>query len=382
MKRLLPILLSAITLLSSCDNGLFKNKFTITGDLSNYKGEYVYFTRENYKEGIIHDTAKVIFGKFKLKAKSESETPLYIFDDTHKLITTLLVKNGDNIKLKGEFSPYKLEISGNDVNTIIGEFYNNNAIILQKIDNLHSEFSTNYKDTTYTKNLHATTDSITTIATRFVHSHLESPASLFIIYKYVASHKDITLTRRLIKILSPEAKPVALAARIEKFAALQKYDKGKIMPYTLLHTEKDSSIFSFNKKNMLTIVTFWSISDTLSSKTLRQLRPIYEKYPTTKLQIHSISVDLDKTAWHQTIKQEAFPWSQSILPDGWNSQTIKSLNLTHIPSFFLLDRNGLIIARDIGTDSLNTLLKKTIAYNDSIENLSINTKKEKNKKRK
>lgn len=381
MKHLLPILLIALPLLTSCENGLFKNNFTVTGEFKEYGGKHIYSTHESYKECIVFDTTEVKSGKFTIKAKSEVETPLYIFDENQKLITTLLVKNGDKIKLNGEFVPYKLEISGNEPNTLIGEFYNNNATILQERDNLRAEFSKNYNDTSYIKKLHAVTDSVTNIAASFVRSHPDSPASLFIIYQYIVSHQNRDLTRSLVELLTPEAKPEVMAARIEKFAALQKYDKGKVMPYTQLLDQKDSAIFSFNRKNMLTVVTFWTISDSLSRKTLRQFRDIYEKYPVTKLQMHSISVDLDKDSWRNVIKNEAFPWGQSILPDGWNSQTVKSLNLTHIPSTFLLDRNGLIIGRDLGPDSLNILIKKTVERNDSIEAGRRNADKGKEKKR-
>ena len=86
---------------------------------------------------------------------------------------------------------------------------------------------------------------------------------------------------------------------------------------------------------------------------------------------------MDIENWRNTIKSEKFDFAQTRLKDGWNNKTIATINLKSVPSLFLLNRNGIILGRELELDSVTTLINNTIIRNDSIDNLRKNRNRRK-----
>lgn len=372
---LLVILIASV----SCNKLTIFSSNTIKGNFTYYNDSVIYLVYENFKDGIITDTVLVENGKFKSELNlNDNETPVYLYNKEYKQIITLFMKNGDNVKITGSSLPYQSVIEGDSVNIKIGEFYNANYNILAKSDSLKSKFLSCYNDSAYIKTLNENDSLILKSATQFVKDNFDSPASTFIIYKYVVSSKNKNLTKQLIDILTPQAKSYVISARIEHFAALQKFDKGKVLPYTELKSPKDSNEYSYTKKNKITLLLFWDSSDSISKNKIRELNSYYDTLSTKdKVSLHAISLDMDIENWRNTIKSEKFDFAQTRLKDGWNNKTIATINLKSVPSLFLLNRNGIILGRELELDSVTTLINNTIIRNDSIDNLRKNRNRRK-----
>lgn len=372
---LLVVLIASV----SCNKLTIFSSNTIKGYFTDYNDSVIYVVYENFKDGIITDTVLVENGKFKSELNlNDNETPVYLYNKEYKQIITLFMKNGDNVKITGSSLPYQSVIEGDSVNIKIGEFYNANYNILAKSDSLKSKFLSCYNDSAYIKTLNENDSLILKSATQFVKDNFDSPASTFIIYKYVVSSKNKNLTKQLIDILTPQAKSYVISARIEHFAALQKFDKGKILPYTELKSPKDSNEYSYTKKNKITLLLFWDSSDSISKNKIRELNSYYDTLSTKdKVSLHAISLDMDIENWRNTIKSEKFDFAQTRLKDGWNNKTIATINLKSVPSLFLLNRNGIILGRELELDSVTTLINNTIIKNDSIDDLRKNRNRRK-----
>lgn len=373
---LLVILIASV----SCNKLTIFSSNTIKGNFTYYNDSVIYLVYENFKDGIITDTILVENGKFKSELNlNDSETPVYLYNGEYKQIITLFMKNGDNVEISGSALPYQSVIEGDSVNIKIGEFYNANYNILAKSDSLKSKFLSCYNDSAYIKTLNENDSLILKSATQFVKDNFDSPASTFIIYKYIVSSKNKNLTKQLIDILTPQAKSFVISARIEHFAALQKFDAGKVLPYTELKSPKDSNEYSYTKKkNKITLLLFWDSSDSISKNKIRELNSYYDTLSTKdKVALHAISLDMDLDNWRNTIKSEKFDFAQTRLKDGWNNKTIATINLKSVPSLFLLNRNGIILGRELELDSATTLIDNTIIRNDSIDNLRKNRNRRK-----
>ena len=78
-----------------------------------------------------------------------------------------------------------------------------------------------------------------------------------------------------------------------------------------------------------------------------------------ELQIISFSLDNDKGRWETAIKQDKFFWKgQYSELKGWNSKTCAAWGVNSIPSAFLLDPSGKIIAKGQALRGPN--LRKTL----------------------
>jgi peroxiredoxin len=88
----------------------------------------------------------------------------------------------------------------------------------------------------------------------------------------------------------------------------------------------------------------------------RRLNEIYEKYE-SQVQIYQVSLGSDKHFWKNAAIN--LPWICVIDPQSVNSEIIRKYNVTNIPTAFILNKAGEIVAR---IDNYDDLEKELIKY--------------------
>ena len=93
----------------------------------------------------------------------------------------------------------------------------------------------------------------------------------------------------------------------------------------------------------------------------------YDKYSKSKFlnasgfKIYSVSLDKNKSSWLSAIKQDKLSWSEHVCDyKGWQSDAAVKYNIQRIPSNFIIDANGVIIAKNLTGDMLHTELDKLV----------------------
>jgi peroxiredoxin len=87
----------------------------------------------------------------------------------------------------------------------------------------------------------------------------------------------------------------------------------------------------------------------------------YQQYKSHSFDVLSVSLDVNKTDWINAIKHDGMPWAHVCDPQQtthWNSRITKMYYVGPIPANFLIDPNGVIIAKDLHGDELQDTLKK------------------------
>ena len=107
-----------------------------------------------------------------------------------------------------------------------------------------------------------------------------------------------------------------------------------------------------------TLLVFWASWCPHCTASLPRLKKFYDPQHPEKLQIIAISVDNDKKAVEQAIKDEAYPWINIAELKGWDSPVVDEYGVSATPSFFLLDKDKKIIAKPRSIEILESLLKK------------------------
>lgn len=93
----------------------------------------------------------------------------------------------------------------------------------------------------------------------------------------------------------------------------------------------------------------------------------YHKFKDTKFRngkgfsIYNVSLDNNLNAWKQGIEQDKLEW-ESHVSDllGWKSEAGKMYNINSIPSNFLIDGDGIIVAKDLRGPQLGEKLYELI----------------------
>ncbi|CAG0953630.1 glutathione peroxidase [Flavobacteriales bacterium] len=73
--------------------------------------------------------------------------------------------------------------------------------------------------------------------------------------------------------------------------------------------------------------------------------------------VYSVSLDMQETAWKNAIVQDKLTWEYHVSDlGGWNSKAAQTYQVYSIPSNYLIDGNGIIVAKNLrGEDLVKSL---------------------------
>lgn len=126
-----------------------------------------------------------------------------------------------------------------------------------------------------------------------------------------------------------------LVAKLESYRKLK---VGNIAPDIQLNTNKKLSTIKTNK--LLVFGASWCPS---CKKDTPELLKFYNSWKAKNIEIISISIDTDKTAFNAAYNK--MPWQTYCDFKGWETQAAKDFYVSGTPTYFLLDANNKILVR-------------------------------------
>lgn len=111
-------------------------------------------------------------------------------------------------------------------------------------------------------------------------------------------------------------------------------------------------------KGKVVLLDFHAFSTSESTKRIMQLRELYNKYHAAGFEIYQVSVDPDEHFWKTSTA--ALPWISVRDENGVQSSNLMLYNVQSIPTFFLIDRNNTLSARDVQIKDIDTAIKNLL----------------------
>jgi len=124
-----------------------------------------------------------------------------------------------------------------------------------------------------------------------------------------------------------------------------------------LPTMKGDSIKLSSLKGKVVLLDFWASWCGPCRASNKSLVKLYEKYKAKGFEIFSVSIDEDKKDWEKAIKKDRITWLQVNDNKGWYGKTPTSWNIYQIPTSYLIDKDGRLIAMDLEGRELESMLK-------------------------
>ena len=87
---------------------------------------------------------------------------------------------------------------------------------------------------------------------------------------------------------------------------------------------------------------------------------LYKEYKTKGFEIVGISIDDNKEKWIKAVEKDQYTWTNISDLKGWKSPVATLYNIGTIPSSFLLDESGKIIAKNLRGKELEDKLKELL----------------------
>lgn len=194
----------------------------------------------------------------------------------------------------------------------------------------------------------------------FISSHPNSIISANILSVYASTWGKDT-SRILYRKLTKKIKSTSYGKNFFEFITLNKNIKvgDKYTDFTEPNIEgKSVSLSDFNGK--VTLFEFWGSWCEPCRKGNPELVKIYNEFKNAGFDILGVAADYKKETWIEAVRKDSLTWQNVCDLKGDKNKAALIYGVSYYPTNFLIDKNGLIIARDLRGEDLRNMLRKTL----------------------
>lgn len=116
-----------------------------------------------------------------------------------------------------------------------------------------------------------------------------------------------------------------------------------------------------NFKGKLVMIDFWATWCGPCVNELPNVLKTYDKYHDKGFEVIGVSLDKDKDKLTSFIKEKNMTWPQYFDGQGWQNKLASKYGVNSIPATYLLDKDGVIIAKGLRGDALEAAVGKALA---------------------
>jgi len=368
MKKLLGLLVG-IVLLSACANDPdgFRIRGTISGEVSDGTKVYLKGIDENYRPVSDLDSTTIQNGKFSFEGAVNLPELRYIFIDS-------LTGNIPVINDKGtiEISAQRDSLSfaklkGTPQNKLFSGYLEDSRSIGLKAQSISRDVRQAQAEgnsevfEALREEMFELQEEAKTFELDFVKENTNSLISVFILEKVLAGKVlPESEIKTLLESLSPEIQETPVAKKVKgKLDKAMSTSIGAKAPNFSGPTPSGEELALYDALGKVTILDFWAAW----CKPCRVENPnvvrVYEKYHDKGLNIFGVSLDRKAEDWKKAIADDGLAWNH-VSNVNYFDEIAQLYNVNGIPATFILDADGVIVAKNLRGPALEAKIAELL----------------------
>lgn len=324
MKKNLFLLIVAIIAIS-CTQKEDKNVL-VSGNVEGVENGTVYLQKFRNKSFYVIDSSEIVDGEFSFSTNVElPEIYGLSLDTTRNSFLLFLDENPASVRLDSANYYRNTKVEGSDLHNLFVEYKSErnveiDSFIRQHPSSLVSAYAL-YRDYSYR------------LSPEEIRSNIDLLDSSLLNTPYV----------EVLEELIPTLEGVAVGNEAPNFVADD--------------TEGNAVEFSNHiGKSKYLLLDFWASWCGPCRRENPNIVKAYEEYKDKGFDIFAISLDSSRDSWLAAIEKDGLVWTNVSDLLLWDSEPAKLYGVRAIPSNFLIDENGVIVAKNLkGEDLHNTL---------------------------
>lgn len=361
-----------------------KNNYTIIGNIANLNSPAKAYLIQFSAKGLSMDSAAFENGRFEIKGIINDPKEVFIAISRHdptlmshpKELLTFYLEPGI-INLNSLDSLQNAVITGSKINSDNSRLQIKMKQVLLKEAAIWAELKALPEEKKKDKETISDIDKKKALVLEerfavnvdFIKSNPDSYLSLILLKAYISKYPVYAKIEPLFSGLSDEVKQTEGGVAVTKFlelinsreyAAMLENAKGTAIGVTAKEfTQNDPDgkpIKLSDFKGKYVLVDFWASWCGPCRAENPNVLKAYSKYHDKGLEILGVSLDTDKTAWLKAISDDKLIWKQVSDLKGWKNEVGVLYGIKAVPSNYLIDPTGRVIAMDIRGEFLNKKL--------------------------
>ena len=148
-----------------------------------------------------------------------------------------------------------------------------------------------------------------------------------------------------------------------KLKKIKAVSVGSIAPEIILNDTNGNPISLSSLRGQYVLLDFWAAWCRPCREENPNILENYNRFKDKGFEVYQVSLDRNKEDWLRGIEQDMLPWINVSDLKYYQSEAAVLYNINKIPSAFLLDPNGTIIAKNIELRGINLTKKLSDIFN-------------------
>ena len=361
MKKLLLSIVAVLLILCGCNK---TKQFKVNLNLDNSDGQTVVLIKSlDGKKTIILDTVVMADNKAVFTVDKDDPQALYILVFKEKHDQMYLFPDNQDVTVNGDLDNYfHIEATGGDVMNAYNDYQQHYAQYLIQFVPLEAAATEAYDndDSLKYEEVNAKMLEIWDAAHEYQFDYIRNNPDSYLAHYILDDLKtDIELAQviELAELLTCES---VYRDNVNNFIeSNMRVELGQpFMDFTLQTADgKDVNLAEIISNNKVTMIDFWASWCGPCRHENPVVKAAYEKYHALGLEIVGISVDRNEAAWLQAVEEDALPYIQVRDAEG---NVGDDYAVVYIPSNFLYDQNGVMIAKGLRGEELEAKLAELL----------------------
>ena len=353
--------MAAMIILTGCNK---TKQFKVNLNLENADGQTVILVKSlDGKKPIIIDTAVFADNKAVFTVENDDPQALYILAFKEKQDQMLLFPDNQNVNVTGDIEDFfHIEATGGATQNAYNDYQKGLAPFLESFIPLEAAANEAYYANDSVKydevnaQMLAIWDEYHNYQFEYIRNHPESYVTHYILDD-LKTDIELTKVQEFADILVGES---VYRDNVNKFIeSNMRVALGQpFMDFTLQTKDGEAiNLAEIIKNNKVTLIDFWASWCGPCRNENPVVKAAYEKYHAKGLEIIGVSVDRNEDKWLQAVEEDALPYIQVRDAEG---DVSNNYAVIYIPSNFLYDQNGVMIAKGLRGEELEAKLAEIL----------------------